>query len=330
VPIPRRSLSKLALATALLLPLLAPSQGLAASCCGGGGGGALVLPKMLNQMVSLTTSAEIYDGYWDLQGHWTADPAGSDLAQYRTSLGYALRLSDNLQGSVSLPYVLNRNRYSGLSRNTQGLGDTSLSLSYEFFDEITCVYQVRDWADLFPAIYLTVGLTVPTGLSPYGDLQDNFDITGRGFYRLDTTLTVEKSVWPWSVGMTVGYGRFLARSINREYAQWVAPYTKRLGDRVNASLSLGYTLFMNNSDATVTTTLAYSGLREEQAIIDGQRDPLSGMRRQSFGVTVSRASTAINPEWVVKGSFQRAPRWSGWGVNFPTTDTFSLGVNHAW
>ena len=67
------------------------------------------------------------------------------------------------------------------------LGDMTLGLTYEAFDGIKCIWKVRDWRDLIPAAYFGVALTVPTGISPYDDVANNFDITGRGFYRLDGT-----------------------------------------------------------------------------------------------------------------------------------------------
>ncbi len=303
--------------------LLAGAQAHAASCCGGGGSTSLVLPKFRQEMVGLTAEWEHYDGLWHQDGHWVPDPPGSDLNQYRTTFGYAYRFADRWQGSVNVPYVWNSNHYSGLSRNTSGLGDMTLSLLYETFDNITCVYKVDSWEDLKPAVYFGAALTVPTGVSPYDDVRDNFDITGRGFYRLDGTVLIEKTVYPWNVGLQFTYGHHLARSINEEYGNWVAPYRKQLGDRASGSFSVGYTWFTRKY-ATWTATVAYADLWEDKATVDGATDPTTGLRKRSVTTTVAWANS--DRTWVVKGSWGHTPHISQWGANFPTTDTFTLGL----
>ena len=61
----------------------------AGSCCGGGGGASLVLPKIYNSMIDVSADLEKYDGFWNQNGTYTADPPDSDLRQYRLNLGYA-------------------------------------------------------------------------------------------------------------------------------------------------------------------------------------------------------------------------------------------------
>lgn len=311
------------LGAAFLLAALAPAAH-AASCCGGGGGSSLILPKFNHEMVGLSFEAEHYDGLWRRDGEWVPDPPGSDLNQYRLNAGYGRRLGANWQGSVSVPYVWNRNEYGGLSRNTDGFGDTSLSLWYETFDNITCVYQVNGWEDLKPAVYFGGMLIVPTGVSPYDDVADNFDITGRGFYRLDATMLVEKTVFPWNAGLQLTYGTYLARSVNREYGRYVDPYEKKLGDRSSWSANFGRT-FTLESFNTVTATVAYTDLSEEEATVDGHTDPTTGFRKRSVAATLAWATA--NKYWVVKGTYSHTPREDGWGENFPTTDVFTIGVN---
>jgi hypothetical protein len=296
-----------------------------ASCCGGGGASSLILPKAGADMFGLGLDVEHYDGLWRDDGHWVRDPDGSDLNQYRLNVGYAHRFSDHWQGAVNLPYVWNRNAYAGFSRNTEGVGDTTLSLLYETFDGVTCVYKVDSWRDLIPAVYVGTALTVPTGVSPYDNVQDNFDITGRGFYRLDGTVIIDKSVYPWNAGLQLTYGTHLARPVNREYGNYVEPYTKRLGDRASGSLSFGYTWFTEEM-ATWTATLAYADLWEGEATIDGERDPTSGLRKRSLAATVAWSSA--ERDWVVKGSWSHSPNENNWGENFPTTDVFSLAFSH--
>lgn len=305
---------------------LVSAQAWAASCCGGGGGTTLLLPKFAHGMVALSYSYEHYHGFWDGTGRWVDDPPGSDLNQYRLNLGYGMRLASRWQASVSLPYVWNQNHYAGLTRNTSGLGDASLSLWYESFDNVMCVWRVLSWRDLMPALYWGATLTVPTGISPYDSVKDNFDITGRGFYRLDGQLVLDKTIYPWTTTLTLSYGTYLERSVNREYGEYVEPYRRRLGNRASGSFAVGYTAFTETM-SSITTTVAYSDLYEEKGHIDGAIDPTSGMRKRAVATTL--AWSTPERDWVAKLSWSHAVRNDGWGRNFPTTDIITVGVNHA-
>ncbi len=297
----------------------------AASCCGGGAASSLVLPKFSQSMVDVAVDAEHYDGFWRGDGTWSPDPPGADLNQYRLNLGAAHRLGDNWQAALSVPYVWNRNEYAGLERNTEGLGDMALTLWYEAFDNVMCVWRVESWVDLKPAVYWGVSLTVPTGTSPYDDVRDNFDITGRGFYRLDGLLVLEKTVYPWTATLSLSYGTHPERPVNREFGEYVAPYDKQLGDRASATLGVGYTVFTQAAD-TWTATASYSDLWEDEARIDGERDPTSGLRKRAAALALAWADAARI--WVVRAAWSHALQRDGWGRNFPTTDIFTVGVSH--
>ncbi len=297
----------------------------AASCCGGGSSSSLVLPKFAQSMVSVSTDWENYDGFWDGGRNYTPDPPGSSLNQYRLNVGYAQRLASRWQASVSIPYVWNSNQYAGLDSSTQGLGDTTLSAWYEAFDGVTCIWKVRKWEDLKPAIYLGAALTVPTGISPYDDVNNSFDITGRGLYRLDASVLLEKTIYPWNASLLYVYGKHLERSVNQEYGKYIEPYKKQLGDRQLMTASAGYTYFLESMD-TLTFTLAYSQLEEGKGAIDGRSDTTSEMEKNSIAGTL--AFSTMDRDWVVKGTWSHAMDQDGWGKNFPVTDVYSLGVSH--
>ncbi len=297
----------------------------AASCCGGGSASSLILPKFAKTMLDVAVDRENYDGFWNDQGEYVADPQGTQLQQTRLNTGVAQRLAARWQGSVSLPYVSNDNRYAGLSSSSQGLGDAGIGVWYEFFDEIKCVWKVRKLKDLEPATYFGLNLTLPTGESPYGDVDNSFDITGRGFYRLDANLLLDKTVYPFNATLLMSYGRHLERPVNREYGRYVEPYHKQLGDRALTTASVGYTQFLD-SMATFTYTLALSNLREARGEIDGRRDMTSGMKKRSLALTVAYANA--ERDWVTKLSWSHANRSDDQGRNFPVTDIITLGVTH--
>ena len=299
----------------------------AGSCCGGGSGANILLPKSGNLNIDTSASWENYNGYWTKDGDWKEDPKGSELNQYRLSLGSAYRFAENWQGSVSVPYAINRNKYgsNGLESNTQGIGDTSINLWYEAFENAMCVFKVRELADLQPAIYWGLGLTVPTGTSQYDDVNDNFDITGRGFYRLDGNVIIDKTVYPWTGAINLGYGVYFKRPVNRDYGTYVDPYDKKLGNRASASFSAGYVYFTEALNE-LTTTLGVSYLREGKTTIDDKEDSSSGMKK--VGMSLGVSWTTPEKDLVIKGSWSHALRQDGWGENFPTTDVFSVGATY--
>ncbi|MFC1748380.1 hypothetical protein ACFL2V_06190 [Pseudomonadota bacterium] len=297
----------------------------AASCCGGGSSSSLIMPKMSQAMLDASFDMEHYDGFWNKQGTYTPDPPGSKLSQYRLNLGYAQRLASRWQASVALPYVWNDNQYSGLQTSSNGLGDMALNVWYEAFDGVTCVWKIKKPEDLKPAAYFGATLTVPTGISPYDDVANNFDITGRGLYRLDGNLLIEKTIYPWSASVQFSYGQYLERSVNREYGKFVEPYKKKLGDRFLSTASFGYTQFLDSMN-TITYSVAYSDLREDEATINGSTDLTSGMEKRSWAATAAFAT--MDRDWVFKATWSPARQSDGRGENFPVTDIITLGVTH--
>ena len=302
-----------------------PADSLAASCCGGGSAASLSVPKYATAVADLSIDTEYYDGYWNQNRKYVSDPPGSDLRQYRMSMGAGYRFATDWQTSISLPYVWNDNRYSGVSSQTNGLGDTTVSLLYEVLDD-NSAWKVREIGDMIPGVSLGVSLLIPTGISPYDNQQSSFDITGRGFYRLDGTLLIEKTIRPWNASLALGYGTYFERSINREYGKYVEPYKKDLGERFSASLSTGYTHIIGTGGDSVTGTVSYAYMNEADASFNGKRDNGSGFDKQSVGGAISYTNNDIN--WSVRAGWNHAIKQNGWGQNFPTTDVISVGVRY--
>ena len=306
-------------------PLFFSSSIFAASCCGGGSASSLVLPKFTRAMLNAAIDYEQYHGFWTQDGTHVSDPPGSDLTQYRINMGYAHRLNDNVQVSVVAPYVWNDNQYSGLTSSTSGLGDMAVSFWYENFDDIKCVYEVNSIKDLVPAAYFGTTLTLPTGISPYDDVSNSFDITGRGFYRLDANMLIDKTIYPWTVALNAAYGIHIERSVNQEYGNYVQPYKKQLGNRRLTSLSLGYGQQLASLD-TLSYSIAYADLYEGKGEINGSTDPLTGLAKRSVSFTMAYAT--FENDWIVKGSWSHSFQQDDWGENFPATDIFSMGVSY--
>ncbi len=318
-------LTSIALAALLGGAALFPAYSRAASCCGGGSAASLSVPKYAVAVADLSFDTELYDGYWDQDGTHRPDPPESDLKQYRLNMGLGYRFARDWQTSISLPYVWNDNKYSGVSSQTDGLGDATLSVTYELLDDNSS-WKVNEAKDLIPAVSIGISLLLPTGISPYDEQKSSFDITGRGFYRLDGTLLVEKTIRPWNMSLALAYGTYFDRSVNREYGKYVEPYTKGLGDRFSASAAAGYIFVIGTGGDSITATASYAYLTEGNASYNGVSDSGSGFDKQSLGAAVAYSSSDHN--WGLRLGWNHALQQNGWGHNFPTTDVFSVGVRY--
>ncbi len=298
----------------------------AGSCCGGGQATALILPKFAQSMVDVSVDWEKYDGFWTLDGKYLRDQPGTDLNQYRLNLGYAIRIAKRWQSSVAIPYVWNVNKYQTGTSRVNGLGDTTLSLWYEAFDAVMCRMGWSDlnWSDLVPSVTFGLSLTVPTGVSPYDGVKSD-DITGRGFYRLDANMLLDKTIYPWSASLLLGYGKHFERPVNRE-VDYVEPYHKQLGDRVVGTLTVSYQMLIDapNVRNRLTYTAAFSHIQEGESTINGERDPASGLKKNSVAGTV--AWSTLERTWSVRLTWNHAIKKDGWGKNFPASDIYSIGV----
>ena len=297
----------------------------AGSCCGGGSATSLIVPAYARAIADLSFDTEIYDGFWNQNGKHINDPPGSDLKQYRLNMGYAQRFFTDWQASVSLPYIWNDNRYSGLSSQTDGLGDSTLSLWYQALEDRSS-WRVYALKDMVPSVNIGLSLLLPTGISPYDDMKSSFDITGRGLYRLDGNLLIDKTIQPWSASVALSYGAYLERTVNQEYGKYVEPYRKQLGDRMSVSPSVSYSYVLGTGGDQITGTVSYAWLREGDGSFNGVRDSSSAFEKQTIGGAIAYSGTDSN--WSVRAGWNHAIQEDGWGKNFPTTDVITVGVRY--
>lgn len=302
---------------------LFPSPALAGSCCGGGGGATLLVPKLQKGMADLSFDLEKYDGFWNQDGKYTSDPAGSDLRQYRLNIGYAGRLSTRWQAGILAPYVWNINKYASGTHRRDGIGDTTLSLWYEALDDLSA-WKIRNLKGLTPALTIGPSLLIPTGISPYDGVPSG-DVTGRGFYRLDGNVIISKALHPWSASLSLGYGSYLERDVNRE-VDYVQPYRKKLGDRMSVAIALSYIYYIGSAGDALTGTLSYAELREADATRDDHRLENSGFQKESVGLAIAYSST--DHDWGIRAQWSHTIKQDGWGRNFPATDIYSIGVKY--
>jgi hypothetical protein len=306
-----------------------PTSAHAGSCCGGGQAAALILPKFAQSMVDFSADWEKYDGFWGLKGKYNHDEPSTDLNQYRLNLGYALRLVPRWQVSAAVPYVWNVNKHQNGTSRVNSLGDTVFSLWYEAFNTPMCRlgWSSLSLSDLVPAATFGLSLTVPTGVSPYDGVKAD-DITGRGFYRLDGNLLLDKTIYPLSMSLFLGYGKHLERPVNRE-VEYVPPYRKNLGDRAAGTLAISYVTLFDafSSRHRLTYTAAFSEVWEDKDTMNGARVPTSGFQKSSVAGTLTYST--FDRLWSVRLTWNYSIKKDDWGSNFPASDIYTIGVNRA-
>lgn len=276
-------------------------------------------------MTDISFEFEKYDGYWDSSGEVRSDPPGSDIRQYRAVLTVAQRIGERFQFAAVAPWVWNVSEYTGVSSSSSGVGDLQVTAWYMAVQE-SSAWRADSLADMVPEVELGATLTVPTGVSPYDDVESSFDVTGRGFYRLDANLYVAKTLHPWTGSLSASWGRYLQREVNREYGKYVEPYEKRLGDRLSMAASLGYIMYFGTGGDTVTATATFSRVAEGDAKVDGETMENSGFAKSAAGLALSYSST--DHDWSARVGVTHSLAYGGWGEDFPITDVYSVGVRH--
>lgn len=298
---------------------------MAASCCGGGAGASLILPKFATGSLMLSSEFENYSGFYTKESIYLQNPEKSLLYQTRINAAAAWRLLPFLQGSLVVPLVYNYNSYSQNISTSYGVGDTTLNFTGELFQDIKCVWRVKSLSDLIPAAYLGASLVIPTGISPYDNVFQSFDITGKGFYRFDLKALFDKTVYPFTLNLSAAAGTHLERAVNREYGKYIEPYRKKLGNRYSLSGALGYSSsFMNSSSLTLSATYGY--VEEKGGEIDGNVDPNSGFHKHSFGALIAYSNPTQS--LIIKAKYVKNPEVHRWGKNQPATGTISMEAGY--
>lgn len=297
----------------------------AASCCGGGSSASLVLPKFAKFLIDGSIEHEKYNGFWNSDGVYQEDPAGADLRQLRMTAGAALRIHDNIQTFLSIPYVINLNTYTGVKSTTYGAGDTTIGFNFELFNDIRCVYRVLSFADLLPATYLAVKTTLPTGISPYDKIPNSFDITGLGFYTFNFSLLLDKTISSFNMSLGANYSVSAQRPVNMEYGRYIEPYKVRQGDKLNLTATAGYS-FMFDSMDSLTVSLGYGYVEEFSWKINGIKNDLTGFHKHNLVAGLAFATADQNQVIKINNSFNLP--LDNWGSNKPVTITTTLEYSY--
>lgn len=178
----------------------APAWG--AACCGGAvAASALISSDNRAQLSSSLSRTEVIVENVDSRGIW--QKADSPLKTQTLTLEGAHLISDRWQLGASLPVI----QRSKSTQSYSGIGDTSLTLGYEY---------LPDW-DYNPIRPKGIGffkLIVPTGKSKYESESGGLDSRGNGLWSLGVGTLLTKAFGPWDFFSSLEFRRSLDKKIS--------------------------------------------------------------------------------------------------------------------
>lgn len=296
-----------ALATALLV-LALPARARAQACCAGSGAltpGRLALHE--KALIGGQLRAAGVLGSFDARGRYTGSPSGSSELDFEQDLYGAIRILDQGQLALLVPFVATRRQAQGRSEVGGGVGDINASARYDFYNAGQSKY--------IPGIAMLAGLTLPTGRAVESATHPlATDATGVGALQGNTGLAVEQAYGHWLFNGTFLVAKRVGRTVNA--------VTETLGTQFTVLAATAYS-FDNDAALALAASLTVEG----QAVIDGAPVPESQRRL----VLVSVAGLwPLSDTWRLQGSLFLNPPVPQLGRNNPATGGFTFGVLHSW
>lgn len=245
----------------------------ASSCCAASGGQTIcVLPDEQNYQVGVATSVEEMLGHTDGVGRFHRQDDTVVVRRYAWIIGAAYRVTEDVQLSVSLPTLFNKQRFSKDEHTATGLGDTTFEGRYSLWQDLAFL-RYR------PSVSFYSGARLPTGTSVY-DAQDRFstDVTGDGFVSPYLGVSVAKLYQPWRFSVDASVIVPLGLHVTSMHQKpLITPYDYREGLRFQFAQGASY-LINSKWSASLTTLFTLRFLTK----VDAQAVLHSGGRRLSL------------------------------------------------
>lgn len=293
---------------ALLFVLVIPARASAQSCCAGSGAltpGRLELHE--KALIGGQIRAAGVLGSYDAKGAYTGSPSGTSELDFEQDLYGAVRVFDQGQLALLVPFVETRRQAQGVSELGGGVGDINASARYDFYNSGRSKY--------IPGIAMLAGLTLPTGRAVEASSRPlATDATGIGTLQGNIGMAVEQTYGHWLVNGTFLVAKRVGRTVNG--------VTETLGTQFTALVATAYAF---DNDAALALLASFTV--EGQAVINGARVPDSQRRL----LLVSLAGLwPLSDTWRLQGSFFLNPPVPELGRNSPATGGFTFGVLHSW
>lgn len=296
-----------ALATALLA-LAIPARARAQACCAGSGAltpGRLAIHE--KALIGGQLRAAGVLGSFDARGNYTGSPSGSSELDFEQDLYGAVRVVDQGQLALLVPFVETRRQAQGGSEFGGGVGDLNASARYDFYN--------AGRSKFIPGIAMLAGLTLPTGRSVESAKRPlATDATGVGALQGNIGVAAEQSYGHWLFNSTFLVAKRVGRTVNG--------VTETLGTQFTVLAATAYSF---DNDAALALLASFTV--EGQAVINGSRVPDS--QRRLLLVSVA-GLWPLSDTWRLQGSLFLNPPVPQLGRNTPATGGFTFGVLHSW
>lgn len=241
-----------------------PKLVLSSPCCGAG----FTVPSIITtedkaQLSMSYTRSRIHADVFT-SGEWRERAKNSNIEIYK--LEGALIFSDRYQVGASVPFQ--KNHQSGnLGGDSQGLGDISLQLGYEYLPD-------WDYNPYRPKGIGYLSLILPTGKSIYESREGNgFDSRGRGFWGVGVGTVLIKKWGMWDLNTNFEVHHSFAKKVNHP------PIEGKVKPGVGGSAALGGGLNWKNIRLGGLINWVY----EEAIDVEGKVNSEGAPRRYASG-----------------------------------------------
>ncbi|NUN13969.1 MAG: hypothetical protein HUU55_10090 [Myxococcales bacterium] len=291
--------------TTLMLP---PTLGHSSPCCFSASGLQSARLKMWETLaVGWSAAISVYVGTWTANGDFAfTDQDNFSEIGIRNTLWTLYRPAWRHTLSASVPTQWTFRSAGELSDTGGGMGDITVGYRYD----LLTVHELEN----VPAIALTFGLTLPSGVSADASAQKlGADTTGKGTVVPSVGLVVEDAVYPWFWRVAVDLRMPLP--------------TQRLDTGVIQTLGLGITTTVVAGIDVIPNDLLLSvGINaawETPTQHDGT--PIDDSHTQDLTVSAS-AAWRLDRHWTLQAGLDTGIFISGLGFNRPALITPTLGI----
>jgi hypothetical protein len=304
----RRFISRFAELFAILGVLGFDATAHAQACCAGASAitpGRLVMHDQA--LVGAQLRSSLVLGSFDGQGSYANNAKGSSDVEFEEDLFAALRVFDEGQIAVLVPFLQARREDRSGSEFGGGIGDLAINARYDFYAAGRSLYV--------PGIALVAGVTLPTGVAPENAKRLGTNATGLGVLAGGAGIALEQTYGDWFFTL-IGQVAFRAdRTVKNVGKTALAPQWSGL-----AGIAYAF-----HDGSSLGLSVQYSA--EGDATIDGVTQPESARRRTLLSLA---GLYPLHDDWSLRGYLLWDPPIGSLGANQLQNTGFGVNVIKAW
>lgn len=229
----------------IMLHFLVPGGVDAQSCHGGSGGQTPVLSSSRRLLLGVSSSYRAIKGQFNPYGQYQKNPQGTSLNSFSTTIGAALRLSENWQLGLSLPLVYKQQTFSEKRQDAFLASDPVTEIRYALWDDIA-FRRYRPGLNVYGGGSFPLGKSAYNSSHPYGT-----DIVGEGTSIFHMGMNASKTYRPFKFLVDGTFFCPLRQKVIKMHdAPILNPYRLKSGNRAQWIEGISY-LFNNHWNASL-------------------------------------------------------------------------------